>query len=321
MTKRNRLPLTVVAIVLLALPWMIQAAYYKDIIIMTLMWITLASSWNLLGGYTGQVSLGHTVFFGVGAYSAGLLVHHLGVSPWWGILLGPVMAVIIGTPIGLICFRLRGPYFTLSLLALGEIFRQVALNWESLTNGAVGILIMRTWPGVKEPYYYIMLAITALCIYTCYRLIRSKFGYYFLAIREDQDAAEGLGIPTTKYKLYALIPSAGFTGLAGAFYMNYHGFIEPDIVFALIHISVMIVLCVMMGGAGTSWGPALGAVIYYVLNELLRVPLGPASRLVFGVIVCLVIMFLPNGIVGEMSHGGRLRGLFRRKKPSYVGGE
>jgi branched-chain amino acid transport system ATP-binding protein len=178
------------------------------------------------------------------------------------------------------------------MLALGETFRIVFTNWESVTAGAVGIITSRTWGAEKLPYYYIALAIAALSIYVAYRLIRSKYGYYFVSIREDQDAAEGLGIPTTRYKLYALIPSAFFTGLAGAVFMNYIAYIEPHLVFNLSAISIMMILAVMLGGAGSLWGPVLGAAIYTILSEALRAAIGPISYLVFPIIACLIIMFL-----------------------------
>jgi len=292
--------------------------YFQHVLILIMMWITMATAWNLLGGYCGQVSFGHAVFFGLGAYGGGLLYLHWDISPWWGMIVGPLLAVIIGIPIGLITFRLRGAYFALAMLALGETFRIVFTNWESVTAGAVGIITSRTWGAAKLPYYYIALAIAALSIYVAYRLVRSKYGYYFVSIREDQDAAEGLGIPTTKYKLYALIPSAFFTGLAGAVFMNYIAYIEPHLVFNLSAISIMMILAVMMGGAGTLWGPVLGAAIYTILSEALRAAIGPISYLVFPLIACLIIMFLPDGIIGDWD---KIKRVFSRKKPVHVGGE
>ena len=292
--------------------------YFQHVLILIMMWITMATAWNLLGGYCGQVSFGHAVFFGLGAYGGGLLYLHWDISPWWGMIVGPLLAVVIGIPIGLITFRLRGAYFALAMLALGETFRIVFTNWEPVTAGAVGIITSRTWGAAKLPYYYIALAIAALSIYVAYYLARSKYGYYFVSIREDQDAAEGLGIPTTRYKLYALIPSAFFTGLAGAVFMNYIAYIEPHLVFNLSAISIMMILAVMMGGAGTLWGPVLGAAIYTILSEALRAAIGPISYLVFPVIACLIIMFLPDGIIGDWD---KIKRVFSREKPVYVGGE
>jgi len=320
MAKKNWFSLAILGlggVAVVAIPPFL-GGYFQHVLILIMMWITMATAWNLLGGYCGQVSFGHAVFFGLGAYGGGLLYLHWGISPWWGMITGPLLAVIIGIPIGLITFRLRGAYFALAMLALGETFRIVFTNWESVTAGAVGIITSRTWGAEKLPYYYIALAIAALSIYVAYRLIRSKYGYYFISIREDQDAAEGLGIPTTRYKLYALIPSAFFTGLAGAVFMNYIAYIEPHLVFNLSAISIMMILAVMMGGAGTLWGPVLGAAIYTILSEALRAAIGPISYLVFPVIACLIIMFLPDGIIGDWD---KIRRVFSRKKPAYVGGE
>lgn len=288
-----------VAIVAILLPFIFHAPYHQHLLITILIWATLGTAWNLLGGYTGQVSFGHAAFFGLGAYTAGILALHYNISPWWGLLFGPLVSTLISVPVGLICFRLRGPYFALAMLALGEIFRLVFINWVSFTNGAKGIMII---PKItmKLPYYYMSLGLFFLSLIMVGLLIRSKFGYYFISIREDQDAAESLGIPTTRYKLFAFLPSAFITGLTGAFYMNYIAFIDPNVVFSLTNISVMIILVVMLGGVATLWGPAVGAAIYILLSEVFRTQMGAASVLAFGILVCLVIMFLPNGIVGEL---------------------
>ena len=315
--SRKNIILSIVAIsIALVLPFLIKAPYYQHVLIMVLIWASIGTAWNLLGGYTGQVSFGHSAFFGIGAYAAGLLAHHFAISAWWGLLLGPAAAVLIGIPIGLICFRLRGPYFALAMLATGEIFRLVFTNWNSLTNGAQGILLI---PSITNKifYYYIGLGILLLSIVTVYYLINSRAGFYFVSIREDQDAAESLGIPTTKYKMYSLLPSAFLTGLAGSFYMNYVAFIDPHVVFSLPEISVMVILVVMMGGAGTILGPTVGALIYVVLSEAFRVQWGSASVLLFGILVCLVIIFLPNGIIGE---GEKIKRIFRRRKKDFPGG-
>ncbi len=312
--RREHIALVFLGLLAVVLPFVLSG-YYGHVLILVLLWITMATAWNLLGGYAGQVSFGHALFFGLGAYGGGLLFHHFGISTWWGMLAGPVFAMLAAIPVGLITFRLRGSYFALSMLAVGEIARIIFTNWTSFSNGAVGMMISRTWGGQKLPYYFIMLAITCFTLYCTYRLVHSKFGYYFLSIREDQDAAEALGIPTTKYKLFALIPSACFTALAGAFYMNYMAYIEPSIVFSLGDISIMMILCVMMGGAGTMWGPALGATVYVLMAELFRtLPIiKEVHVLVFALIVVLIIVFLPDGIIGEWDKVMRFFG-FRRAK-------
>ncbi|MFA4885739.1 MAG: branched-chain amino acid ABC transporter permease [Desulfotomaculaceae bacterium] len=314
----NKKFLMTIAFILLAvlIPVFIKAPYQLHIFILIIIWAIIGTSWNLLGGYAGQVSFGHAAFFGLGAYSAGLLTLHYGLSPWWGILLGPVVAALAALPIGMICFRLRGPYFALAMLALGEIFRLVFLNVTDFTNGAKGILIM---PAItsKMFYYYTGLGMLAITLLATFLIVHSKVGYYLVAIREDQDAATSLGIPTTLYKNLALLPSAFFTGLAGAFYMNYVAFIDPNIVFNLTNISVMAILVVMLGGVATTWGPTIGAAIYIFLGELFRTTLGSANVLIFGILVCVIIMFLPNGIAGELD---LLKRVTQRKKASVSGG-
>lgn len=290
----------VTLLVALSVPLFIKAPYQLHILILILIWATIGTAWNLLGGYAGQVSFGHAAFFGLGAYTAGLLYFHWGISSWWGMLLGPLVATAISLPIGIICFRLRGPYFALAMLSLGEIFRLLFTNLSSFTNGAKGILLMPEITS-KVFYYYIGLFLLFLTLLITYLLVNSKVGYYLVSIREDQDAATSLGIPTTLYKSFALLPSAFFTGLAGAFYMNYVAFIDPHIVFSLSNVSVMVILVVMLGGVATTWGPTIGAALYIFLGELFRTMLGSANVLVFGILVCLIIMFLPNGIVGEMN--------------------
>jgi len=285
---------------------------------MSLLWIVLGQSWNLLGGYTGQISYGHAAFFGVGAYTTGILVKS-GQAPataWAGLLLGGLAAAAVASVIGWICFRLRGPYFSLSVLALAEVLRLVAVNWKGLTNGAEGILFLPAFNS-KGAYYYIVLAIAALNFVVIRFVMRSKLGFYFLAIREDQDCAESLGIDTTRYKLYSLLLSAFFTGMGGAFYMNYMGFIDPGIVFSIADISVMMILVTMLGGAATVWGPAVGAVLYILVSEAFRVWVGSGHLIFFGALIIAIIIFFPHGIVGTIQDR---RAKAARRRTAEAGG-
>ena len=314
MTKKNLLALLPVALVLL-IPVATQSPYLLHMFILSLLWITLGQSWNLLGGYTGQISYGHAAFFGVGAYATAIMVKS-GQPPataWWGLLLGGLAAAVIGALIGWICFRLRGSYFALSVLALSEVLRLVAVNWRQLTNGAEGILFIPAFTS-KTYYYYIAFALAAINYGVIRWVMRSKPGYYFLAIREDQDCAESLGIDTTRYKLYSLLISSFFTGAAGAFYMNYMGFIDPGIVFSIPDISIMMILVTMLGGAATKWGPAVGAVIFILVSEIFRVWVGSGHLLFFGVLIVAIIIYFPSGIVGAIMDW-RAR---RRRAPAAV---
>ena len=186
-----------------------------------------------------------------------------------GDALGGPMAMLSGLLLGWICFRLRGSYFNLATLAIGEVFRQVAIFWRDLTDGMQGILIITTFRS-KVVYYFLALGLAALCMFTISRIMKSKWGFYFMAIREDQDSAEAMGISSFRYKSLSLMVSSFFTGLAGAFYMNYMGFIDPEVVFSLYFISIMAILVAIIGGAGTIWGPAVGAFIMVLLHELFR---------------------------------------------------
>lgn len=302
MRVKGKLSLGLALLAIVLVPAVTRNPYVLHMAILCLLWSALGQSWNLLGGYTGQVSFGHAAFFGVGAYTTAILVHALKVPPAWawaGLLLGPVAAALLATFVGWICFRLRGPYFALSVLALSEVLHLVALNWRQLTNGAEGILFIPAFTS-KVAYFYIALAMAVVIFVAVALVMRSKLGYCFLAIREDQDAAESLGIDSARSKLMSLLISAGFTGMAGAFYMNYMGFIDPGIVFSVERISVMMILVTMLGGAATLWGPAIGAVVYILASEALRVWLGSGHLIVFGGLIIVVILFFPNGIVGAI---------------------
>ena len=179
--KRNFFPLVFLGLVL-AMPLVMRDDYYLHLMILFLMWVVIGSAWNLIAGYTGQVSFGDAAFFGCGAYTAGLLSHHLGISPWWGLALGGFVAAAVGLPFGWICFRMRDAYFALATLALNEVLRQGATIAENFTGGMVGILIMPTFTS-KIPYYYIALAMAVASIASLRWVVHSKPGYYFVSIR------------------------------------------------------------------------------------------------------------------------------------------
>jgi len=317
MKRKQVIPAIVVAFFIL-FPLVVKSDYYQHLVILALMWVVIGGSWNLLAGYTGQVSFGHAVFFGVGAYTAGICASKLGISAWWGMAFGGFTGALVGLLIGWICFRLRGPYFALATIAAGEIFRLIATNWESLTDGMVGILIIQTFRS-KLPYYYLALALAAASLWTFDLVMKSKLGFYFVSIREDQDAAESLGINATLYKNVSLLISSFFTGLAGAFYMNYMAFIDPEVVFSLHYISIMAILVGIIGGVATIWGPAVGAFIMIGVQETFRSALfGLAPKwvseshvLVFGLLVIFVILFMANGVVGDWP---KIKRLFVRSK-------
>ncbi len=317
--KKNLPP--VILVILIVFPFVVKNSYYQHLLILFLMWVVIGSGWNVIAGYTGQVSFGDAAFFGTGAYAAGLIATKLGLSAWWGMVFGGFAAMAIAFPFGWICFRLRGAYFALASLALNEVCRHIATIWESLTGGMVGILIMPTFVS-KTPYYYIALILAVGSILGIQTVMRSKLGYYFLSIREDQDAAESLGIDTHYYKMVSLNIAAFMTGIAGALFMNYMGFIDPEVVFSLHDISIMAILVGIVGGVGTIYGPVVGAFVMVTVHEFFRTGffgffkwlavltdsafLGQAAKYIshahvlgFGILVVLVILILPNGIVGD----------------------
>jgi branched-chain amino acid transport system permease protein len=307
--------------ILILFPLIVRDDYHQHLMILVLMWVVIGSGWNVIAGYTGQVSFGDAAFFGTGAYTAGLFVTKLGLSAWWGMLFGGIAAMAIAFPFGWICFRLRGAYFALATLALNEVMRHIATVWESLTDGMVGILIVQSFVS-KIPYYYIALGLAAISVIGVQIIMRSKWGYYFVSIREDQDAAESLGINTHYYKMLSLNVAAFLTGMAGALFMNYMGFIDPEVVFSLHDISIMAILVGIVGGVGTLYGPVVGAFVMVAVHEFFRTGffgffkgiaaltgsdmiivwakyVMQAHVLGFGILVVLVILLLPNGIVGD----------------------
>jgi len=309
---RKTVPLLLLALLAL-LPLLGVSSYWLHILILVIMWSVIGMAWNLLGGYCGQVSFGHAAFFGVGAYTSGILYNKAGISAWWGLPAGIFFVAMFALLIGYICLRLKGPFFALGTLAVGVILRVTAENLTGITEGDLGIMLKeRTWVD-KTWYFYIVLALAATTFFSVKKIIASRLGYYFVAIREDQDAAESLGINTTFYKTVALCLSAVFTGLAGAFYTNYMGYIDPKIVFALHDISIVTIMVVMVGGVATFWGPVVGAVIMVFLAEVIRtIPkLGAAHHTFFGILLIFIIIFLPNGIMGDIP---KLKRLFKTGK-------
>jgi branched-chain amino acid transport system permease protein len=321
---------------LFLVPRVVESTYALHMMILIFINVIVGSSWNILGGYTGQYSVGHSAYFGVGAYTVMMLLQFRQVAPWWGIWAGSLAALLVAIVIGSICFRLRGPYFVLASIAVAEIFRVTALNLKDITNGAEGLLVTEIPPLViggnvitdwysKVPFYYVGLVFALLIIGVTWGVKRSKLGLYFQAIREDQDAAHSLGINLTVYKNVALGISAVFTALAGGLYGTYVGFIDPSTVLPL-DLSVQIVMICIIGGIGTLWGPVIGALVLVPLSEALRSNmvtewlikggvvdaesptglfmkehLSQAHMLIYGVLVVIVILYMPRGVLGFVS--------------------
>lgn len=296
-------------VLLLVAPLLTNNSFYQHLMIMVLFWTLLGASWNLLGGFAGQVSFGHTTFLGVGAYTTMLFYLSLNLSPWLGILVGGVLGALVALPIGLICFRLRGPYFSLATLAVAEIVRLVALNWEQLTNGPVGLLITTLPPlsiggraidwESKIPFYYMAAALTLFSMAVTYVVSRSRFGAYLTAVREDIDSAEAAGIDTVRVRVLALGLSAFIVGLAGGFYAVYFRYVDPDAVFA-ISLSVEMVFIAVVGGLATTAGPVVGALVLVTIAEVFRERFAVGHLIFYGLFMMLVIRYLPEGIWGRL---------------------
>ncbi|MEW6261891.1 MAG: branched-chain amino acid ABC transporter permease [Thermodesulfobacteriota bacterium] len=306
---KKAVPIIVALALLAAAPWLVADPFLLHLMIMVLMWTVLGAAWNVLGGYAGQVSFGHATFLGAGAYTTMLLYLKLGLAPWYGLILGGLAAALLALPIGFICFRLRGPYFALSTLAVAEIIRLVALNWESFTNGPVGLLITHlpevsfggrpiNWES-KEPFYFIIAAVAVFSIVATRIMSRSRLGAYLLALREDIDSAEAIGINTVQVRVAALALSAFLAGAAGGFYALYLRYIDPDAVFS-IALSVEMVFIAVVGGLATVAGPLIGAVFLVTLGETFRERFLVGHLIFYGLFMMLAIRYMPDGIWGRV---------------------
>ena len=267
----------------------------------------ISQAWNILSGFSGQFSFGHAAFFGTGAYTSTILLTKYGVSPWIGMLVGAVVAAVIGLFIGFLCFRyqLRGAYFALATLAFAEVLRIVVQN-TSLFNKTLGILIpLNPNPlmfqfSSRIGYYYSILALTVVVFVIVYLISRSRLGYNLVSIRENEDAAQSLGVNTYRNKMIAIALSAGLTAIGGTFYAQYILFIEPPTTFGN-DVSINILLPAIIGGAGTVLGPFVGSLLIIPLGELTTALFGDfvgVHLMAYGLILVLVILYLPEGIVG-----------------------
>lgn len=305
----NILVMMAAGVILVMLPHFI-GDYYIHLVTTILLFGYLGVAWNILGGYAGQFSFGHAAFFGIGAFTSTLLQIHAGVNPWIGIFLAGVAGLLLGLFIGSLSFRygLRGPYFALAMLALAEMLRVVAVQWMSVRY-PLGIVIPLKgdsfWDfqfSSRVPYYYIILSMLAIVLYLIRVIEGRRIGSYFKAIRENENAAEALGINLFKYKLLAMTLSSSLTAMGGTFYAQYYLTIDEEAAFG-VGVSIEILLGPIIGGAGTVFGPLLGAGILETLSEGTRNLLGGYSGvhlMLYGAILVFVIIFLPKGILGGL---------------------
>jgi branched-chain amino acid transport system permease protein len=292
-------------------PRFLHNDYLVQVVFRIVLFAALGLAWNLVGGYAGQLSLGHVAFFGLGAYGLAIFTAR-GLPAWISIFLAAIVAASFAAIIGQIVFRLHGPYFTLSTIAFGEVLRLGAANL-TITGGAIGLSTPTLFTGGNSwrLYYFAAVALAVICFLVNFATEHSRPGYYLLAIREDEDTASAVGIDTASYKARALVISAFLTALGGALYASAFQYIVPDSVLTL-EISVQVAIITMLGGAGTLMGPIIGAVLLLSASELFKNQFQESHLLIYGVLIVIVVLFLPEGIVGGLR---QLLRLSTRTKP------
>lgn len=316
------------------LPFIITKPYYLHVLTMCLLWAYLASSWNILCGYAGQLSLGHGMFTALGAYTAVVLFNDFGVSPWIGMFAGGAVAIIFSLIIGFPTFHLRGAYYALATVALSEGLVVLIDNTAKIGSfhigGAEGLIVkmMGNAPAYfqfmsKVPYYYIALVMLIIVVLVSRWLINSRLGYYLLALKEDEDAAKALGINVRKSKLIAAAMSAFFTAIGGVFYAMIIHYLQPSAI-AGGSMSTQMVFLAIVGGSGTVLGPVVGGITLSLISEIVRFYLGGSIAglhlLIYGVIVMLIIMFKPEGVIGVLEkYYNRFFGPSNQEEDQYSG--
>jgi branched-chain amino acid transport system permease protein len=296
-----------VLVVAASAPFWVWNPYHLHTLIMAGIFAVLALSLNLLLGYTGQLSLGHAAFFGIGAYASALLTVKLEWSAWIGLLAAVVLPALTGWGIGRLALKLRGAYFVLLTISFAGVVSLVSVNWMDLTNGPLGIpgvpALAVTLPGLPElslrskpAFFYVVLIAVVVAYLLCRRLIASRIGRALVALRENETLAESVGIDGTHYLVVAAVLSAGMAGAAGGLYAHYTRFVSPEVF--LFTYTVTMVIMVVAGGKGTLSGPIVGAVIFTVLPETLRALTSwQWQMLLYGVLLIATLFFMPRGIV------------------------
>ena len=308
--KRTALIGLVVFVALALLPLLLGDVFYQRVAALVLLGAISASAWNLIGGYAGQVSVGHAMFFGTGAYASLLVYKLFGWPPVAGAPLGMAASLVLATLIGLPTFRLRGHYFSMATIAAAELVRILISNWP-LLGAAVGLMgpaVPRSVADLQftEPqvYYWIFLGVLAVLLLITALMQNSRTGYYLRAINGSERAARSLGVPVLRFKLHALLLSATFTSISGTLYALMMGFADPDSVLGVL-VSVKMVIMAALGGAGTLFGPLVGAAILIPLEESTNAVFGGSGTgityVVYGAVIMLIARFLPGGLT-ELLH-------------------
>lgn len=298
--------LIAIVTVLLAYPWIFTGAFMERLGALVLLSAIGASAWNILGGYAGQISVGHAVFFGIGAYMPLLFYKLWEAPPLLGVPAGVLLSVVLAVLIGFPTFRLVGHYFSMATIAVAELVRIVVSNWD-FVGAAIGLMGPATSRTLLDlsfkssvPYYYIFLAVLALVLGVTWHCAHSRMGYYLRAIKAGERAARSLGVPVRRYKLWALLLSAGFAAVAGSLYALMVGFVDPESGFGIL-VSVDMIIVAALGGAGTLFGPLLGAVILVPLREFTNSAFGGGGSgltyILFGGIIMVLSRFEPGGLM------------------------
>jgi branched-chain amino acid transport system permease protein len=274
------------------------------LLFVTFMWVTASVAWNLLGGYAGQVSFGFAVFYGIGAYTAAILIDSVHLHPYVSILCAGVTAAIASVLIGLPTFRLRGPYFAIATIGVSETVRVVATNLD-FTGGASGYRIAETRVFNQAEHYYSALVLASAAVAISYWIAHNKFGLGLGAIKDDEDAAADSGVNPFTYKLKAHAVAAALTGMAGGLFARYAAFIHPNGVFGF-QTSVQILLMPVIGGLGTVWGGVVGGGVVGIIEEEIVARFPQAHLLIYGALLIVIVLVEPGGILGA------LRNLIRR---------
>ena len=323
----NNSVLWAIAVLSIIVPFFLPNRYFQDIAVLTFLWAGLSSSWNLYSGYCGRLSIGHAAFLGIGAYSSTILYVNYGISPWIGMIVGGLFSALAALVIGGTTLRLKGTFFVLSTVAFAEILKTFAIVSKDLTAGSLGMMIPYN-PGFanmifqgKIPFAIITWAYMMLVIILCVRLEKSKLGYSLIAVGENQEAAENLGVNSTRVMLISYVMSAVLTSIGGTLFAQYIMFIEPMSLMSVGY-SVNFILYAIAGGMGTAFGPMVGAFILVPVTNLLRGYLSFISGLhgfVLGMLLIIILLFRPDGILPQLK--GFVRKLMNRNKNDEEKGE
>ena len=296
----------IIMVVLALLPFIGRKEFFISTLCLSVIWGIMGIGWNVLGGYTGQVSNGHAMYFAIGAYTGALMLKWWGVTPWLSMWVGAIISGCVAFLVGYPLLRLRGHYFSIATMAIVECVRIIFTNWN-LIGGATGVSFFEKHKSVwytlqfknRVPFYFICLGFMLAFIIMTKCIERSKFGYYCRAIKANQDSAEAAGVNAAAYKRAAYIISAAVVSIGGALYAQYIQYVDPLSILPLAN-SMLIVLVVIMGGIGTIWGPMIGAFIMTFINQYSRALFNQMPGLnlfIYGVLTLLIVLFIPNGII------------------------